>query len=361
MATFTFHDATPQTGMVVLGDILATVPDSAANLYKAKEFLQLGAIVINNGAITGAVASNGIHVNAYLSDVSGNGIINGLDTLTANQVAVNAATGFSAYPLLDPVVIGDVASDLSVDAGDVSVLDLFVAHLNPSQIPVPPGFAVTSPNAADPTLSLGRATRGLTPVGSPASFVVSVLLDQPHPKGSTGLTEAILALTYDPKMLSVSPADITLGSIPNAGIGWQLSSVVNQTTGQIGIELYSLTPITAMQAGSLVNIAFHVSGGEPTGVSPRVTTAVQLVNAVTPNAQNFSTILADSQGALILSPGVDRVMMETDAPASLVNPDLTEAPVKTGGLTPRRSPLVNSAVLDKLFAQLAEDRDDFYL
>ena len=336
VATFTFHNATPQAGMVVLGDIVATVPNSAANLYQAKELLQIGGIVINNGAITGAVASDGIHVNAYLGDVSGDGILDGLDTLMANQVAIGAATGFSAYQLLDPVVIGDVAGDLSVDAGDVSVIDLYVAHLQPAlQIPVLPGLAVTAPNAADPTVSLvvngeRGGTRGLTPVGSPAGFVVSVLLDHPHPAGSTGLTEAVLALTYDPKMLSVSPADITLGSIPSHGTGWHISAVVDQTTGQIGIELYSLTPITANQAGSLVNIVFHVQPGEPTGVSPRVTqSAVQLVDTVSTNGQQFSTELADTQGAMILSAGVDRVVVGTVVDAVSL--------AATGGLTPRRS------------------------
>src|ERR1700730_7707863 len=86
---------------------------------------------------------------------------------------------------------------------------------------------------------------------------VPVLLDQPHPVGSTGMTEAILALTYDPSLLSVSASDITLGSIPSLGEGWHLTSVVDQVTGQIGIILYSTTPITATEAASLANIDFH--------------------------------------------------------------------------------------------------------
>ena len=90
-----------------------------------------------------------------------------------------------------------------------------------------------------------------------------VLLDDPHPDGSTGMTEAHLALTYDPSVLSVTPADITLGSIPGLGAGWQITSEVDAATGQIGINLFNLarTPITSAQAGSLVNIAFHVVPG----------------------------------------------------------------------------------------------------
>ena len=36
---FAYHDATGHTGTLVLGDILATVPSSAASIYKTKELL----------------------------------------------------------------------------------------------------------------------------------------------------------------------------------------------------------------------------------------------------------------------------------------------------------------------------------
>jgi len=101
-------------------------------------------------------------------------------------------------------------------------------------------------------------------------------------------------------------ADITLGSIPSLGWGWQLSSVVDQTTGQIGIELYSMTPITTTQAGSLVTVSFHVL--------PDVTvpgTAVYLMDSVRPHGWYFGTVLADTEGALILTPGlVDKVFAD---------------------------------------------------
>src|SRR5438309_1658268 len=65
---FTFHNSTAQNGTLVLGDILANVPDSAANQYKAKELLSLGSITVNGAAFTG-VAAGGLHVNAYFGDV----------------------------------------------------------------------------------------------------------------------------------------------------------------------------------------------------------------------------------------------------------------------------------------------------
>ncbi len=199
LATFIFQDASPQSGNIVLGDIRAVVPNLAANLYQVKELLQIGNIVINGNAGTGAGSASGLHVNAYAGDVNGDGVINALDTLSANQVATGTASGFSAYAQLDPSIVGDVAGDLNVDAGDVSIIDAFVAQLHPIQIPQPPGFKVTSPTAADPTLSLV----------STGPQRVSINLDDPHPLGSTGLISATLALQYDPLLLSVAPTDIT--------------------------------------------------------------------------------------------------------------------------------------------------------
>jgi hypothetical protein len=124
LATLTYHDATPQAKIVVLGDIAATVPSSAQNLYQTKELLQITNIVVNQGAITGAVAANAVHVNAYFGDVTGNGTIDGLDTLTADLVARGENSGFAAYQQLDPVIVGDVAGDLAIDAGDVAAIDL---------------------------------------------------------------------------------------------------------------------------------------------------------------------------------------------------------------------------------------------
>src|SRR5207302_3520608 len=106
-------------------------------------------------------------------------------------------------------------------------------------IPAPPGLTgIVSPNAVDPTLSLVSGeglgvSGGESPAGTAnqSPLTVSVMLDDPRPAESTGLTSAILALTYDPAGLSVSASDITLGSIPGLGAGWQIVSAIDQTTG----------------------------------------------------------------------------------------------------------------------------------
>src|SRR4029077_16617752 len=215
--TFTWHNVTAQSGTVVLGDILANVPNSAANQYKGKEILGLGSIAANGAAFTG-VSASGLHVNAYLGDVTGDGAIGGLDVATAGGVAAGnppSPIGLAAFRLVDPAIIGDIAGDASIDATAVSDLASFTSNLRTSAIPaIPTGLALT-PGGPDPTLSLagGVQTNGIVSV--------PVLLDHPHPDNSTGMEEAVLALTYDPKVLTVSSSDITLGSIPSLGKGWQ--------------------------------------------------------------------------------------------------------------------------------------------
>jgi hypothetical protein len=287
---------------------LAKVPNSAANEYKAKEILELSQIKVNGSDFTG-VWANGLHVIAYFGDVTADGIISGLDVATAGAVAGGGSLGLSAFKLVDPAALGDIAGDASIDATAVSDLASFTSNLPTPQIPaIPMGLTIT-PGGPDPTLSLA-GVKG----------VVSVLLDHPHPVGSTGMEEAVLALTYDPKVLTVSSSDITLGSIPGLGSGWHLLSVVDQATGQIGIDLYSTMALTATQAGSLVNIAFHVVPGAAVA-----TTAVQLVNSVTPTGRYFSTEVADDQGQYVLSPGTDRLVVTADS--SL----LSQSPPRSGG------------------------------
>ncbi len=301
-AKFSYHNSTPQSGKIVLGDVLANVPGSAKTSYKLKNPLQFSTITVNGVTFTGTSAT-GIHVNAYAGDVSGDGLIGAPDVNPMFNVAIGAATGFAPYSLLDPAIIGDVAGDVSVDGGDVATLKSYILHFPRPVVPTPPGLTgILSPNAADPVLSLAvNPFTSSPPCTRETGVNVAVLLDEPHPEGSTGLTEAVLALRYDPTAVSVSVADITLGSLTSGG-AWRLSAVVDQLRGEIGIELWSDAPITANTAGSLVNVVVHPIAGATTN------TAVEMVDKVAPGGELFTMLLADGFGALIVSTGVDRVL-----------------------------------------------------
>ena len=123
-----------------------------------------------------------------------------------------------------------------------------------------------------------------------------VNIDTARPAGSNGLMEATLALRYNPQLFSLTAADIKLGTVPNAGSGWQLGAAINPETGEIGITLFSTTPIQSTAGGSLVTITLHVNGTTIVGQP-----ALSLVDEVNPTGlRSYQTGLADGQGALVV-------------------------------------------------------------
>jgi hypothetical protein len=156
------------------------------------------------------------------------------------------------------------------------------------------GLPSNLPSGPDPSLSLPAT---LT-VNAAGSVVVPVNLDDPHPAGSSGLTEVQLALTYDPADFSVTPQDVQLGSVPQSGTGWTLQTVVDPTTGELGITLSSVTPIASTASGSLVTITLQETATATPGLTP-----IALVASVDPNGEGvISTMLDDNQGPWTLTP-----------------------------------------------------------
>jgi hypothetical protein len=176
------------------------------------------------------------------------------------------------------------------------------------------------PGGPDPTLSIPTDLLA----GSGNVVIVPVNLDTAMPTGSLGLTEANLALIYDSNVFSVASSDINLGTLPSSGSGWTLTSTINPVTGQIGINLYSTTPLTTTEGGSLVTIAFHLKAAAPSGVTP-----IQLVAAVNPSgSQVIRTELADPEEVLTLHPlpeAVSAIAPDGDVSAAANEPASTPA------------------------------------
>ncbi|HYV37279.1 MAG TPA: cohesin domain-containing protein, partial [Gemmataceae bacterium] len=263
--------------------------------YKTKELLHLSNIILN-GNITAAINDDGVHVSAYPGDVSGDGSLSPLDAALTSRVATIFDSGFAAYRLADPAIVGDLNGNSFTDSSDVTLINRTLAGITVGQLPpIPTGLTIV-PTGPDPTLSLPtdlQAAPGET-------VVVPVHLDTARPEGSTGLMEAILALRYDPKVFTVSAQDVHLGTLPTSGGGWKLQAVVNAQTGEIGIDLFSPTPIVNASGGSLVTLTLHVLPGAPSGAS-----GINLVRAVNPTGQRqFVTTASDAAGPYILHPAV---------------------------------------------------------
>ncbi len=185
VATFAFTSATPLSGTQILGDITAYVPYSARSQYQVKDLLTLGNITVNGGA--SVVPANAVDVNAYFGDVNGDHHLDALDKALIASVASTTNSGFSAFTLLDPAIVGDLSQDNAVTSNSTSLFSNYLLALPVAKIPALPNPPIadnlfTSPFAADPVLSLPASVKA----DSAGVVNVPVLLDEPHPAGSTG-------------------------------------------------------------------------------------------------------------------------------------------------------------------------------
>ena len=303
LATITFHSGTGVNlgtlGSVDLGGLIATVPNTAA--YKSKALLHLVSESVNGGALT-AVGVDGYQVVAYQGDTDGNGFFTSNDATLLSQVASGTNPGFAAYRQIDPVLIGGVSGGTSVSATDSGLMASYLNGVAVSQLPDQTGVTPSSfAPGPDPSISIPTGLK----VGADGTVTVPVNIDDPRPAGSTGLTQVELALSYDPKVFTLTAADVHLGTVPASGSGWSLSTVVDPATGVIAITLVSQTPIATSTGGSLVTIDFHQVGTIGTGATP-----IQLVASVNlPGQGMFSTAAFDSNDRFILSPAPTNAAM----------------------------------------------------
>ncbi len=127
VAKFAFSDAAILSGTQILGDITAYVPYAARSQYQVKDLLALGNITVNSGATV--VPGSAVDVNAYFGDVNGDHHVDALDKALLANVASTLNTGFSAFTLLDPAIIGDLSGDNAVTSNSTSLVSNYLLAL----------------------------------------------------------------------------------------------------------------------------------------------------------------------------------------------------------------------------------------
>jgi fibronectin type 3 domain-containing protein len=302
--------ALPLGSQVPIGYLLATVPaGTPANPtpYKAKDLLDLSAVTLNAGSIP-VVTSAGLHLLAYVGDANGDGSYTSQDAVLITRAALQLDSGFAAYPLVDPVIVADtdgsgfIPADAALQANEVGA---GVATTNLANPPIPRGVVFQAiGNNVDPRLRLAISAQG-SGASNSSMVTAAVNIDDPHPAGSTGLIEAHLALTYDPRRFTVSAADVQLGSVLSTAGGWQVAPTIDPLTGQIAIVLSSDAPVTTTGGGSLVTIDFHPLSSGPGALAAGAAgpgSPIALVASVNINGRYTATELEDAQGTFTLTP-----------------------------------------------------------
>ena len=181
---FTYHNATAHSGTVVLGDVLARVPASASAIYKTTELLALGNITVSGGATV--QAASGIHVDAYLGDVhvTAAPAIDASDALDEEAFIADKYTGFSAYTLLDPVIVGNVAGSSQIQINGASITNIFTESVH-LQVPLVP--SVPANPLVQFTFQTDTASAGTQPIS--ASFWVPLAVVQTGTFSAADITE----------------------------------------------------------------------------------------------------------------------------------------------------------------------------
>ncbi len=279
-------------GQVTLVDLVANVPMSALSSYGASALLQLSNVSFNEGQLAGT-AGRGVEKVAYFGDVTGlaaytstlTGMqfqLSGQDATLISQNVVHLSSGFSAYPLTDPRIVGDVTGDGTLSGLDASFIAQDAVFLPVSQIPLIPRHAAAGNPIADPTVEVPSDVLGVR--GQTVTLTVNVT-------PVDGLLSADLEIDYDPSVVDF--AGMTTAQL-NANIqlsdylrndtaeGWGIAKNIvlddqGHQTGVMYLSLYSMGP--ALEASDdppanneplfeLLSMSFTVQANARAGISP---------------------------------------------------------------------------------------------
>ena len=144
-----------------IGFITATVPAGTASSpmpYRASDLLHLSSVMLNHGALP-VTTSDALHLVAYVGDADGNGAYSSGDAVLITRVALQADSGFTAYPLVDPTIVADtdgsgfIPADAALQVSEAGV-GIPTSHLSNPPIPSGVYFQAASSNVAAPALQL---------------------------------------------------------------------------------------------------------------------------------------------------------------------------------------------------------------
>jgi VCBS repeat-containing protein len=228
-------------GALQLLRLQSSVPAGAA--YGAKQVLTFTDAAINDGAIALKLDA-GVHVVAYVGDASGNAGYSTLDVARMDRVLVHLDTGFGAYPMVDPLIIGDVSASGGFTTQDEDLLWQQVNGVNQPEIPaIPSGIGTLTFSGADPFLSL--PTLVARPGGT---VVVPVNLDT-----AAGLESMQFTLAYAADQMALQ--DVRLAGL-SEDFQWLISD-----TSQPGLVRVDMSRLQALSAGSgrVLELVFRIA------------------------------------------------------------------------------------------------------
>jgi Hypothetical glycosyl hydrolase family 15 len=132
--------ALPAGVQTPIGFLTASVPAGTSTNpvpYKSADLLHLSNVSLNGGAVPVAT-SDGLHLVAYVGDADASGSYSANDAVLITRALLSTDSGFTAYPLVDPVIVADtdgsgfIPADAALQANEAGV------GLPAPNLPVPP-------------------------------------------------------------------------------------------------------------------------------------------------------------------------------------------------------------------------------
>jgi hypothetical protein len=310
-------------GPITLGDFTASVPGDAP--YGAKEILHISGLTVFDAAAVPhtlpAVGEDAIHVAAYFGDTAGVQAYSAADVILEQRIIGLINTGFPAYQLADPTLIGDIVGNGVIAANDVTSLQREVGQLSVPNIPaLPTGLTPPPSGGPDPTLFVPDVQ------GNPGQTVsVPVRLTVTEPAGIT-VSGFQVAISYDPTLFTVGNT-AQLGSMFSSALGFS-GLLTFPAPGELIFQAESPTGTGTIASGTttdLFDLSFTVASGAAGGTS--------VVNLLQNIKTTVTAVFDDNLDKLTLSPA------PTNNPTDPVDGTFTIGPAATPAINVSASTL----------------------
>jgi surface-anchored protein len=245
-------------GPLTLLNLTAAVPATAP--YADKGLLRFVNLQVNSGAIA-ARADHGVHVSAFVGDVTGDRTYSGLDAALIARLASGQGTGFTAFQNADPVLVADTSANGALSGLDASLLAQKVVGRPVPLLPDVPAAGAPSAGGPDPRLFLPTNLSG----APGATVTVPVRIEVTEP-GGVSFQAADYAIAFDPARFTVSNARVA-GTLLD---GFTVLAEIDNAAGVVRVSTYSANPVALATGtiGDVLRLDFTVKPSATAGATP---------------------------------------------------------------------------------------------
>jgi hypothetical protein len=238
--------------------------------YGASHVLDLRDVSVTGGALP-VRDDDGLHVAAYVGDTDADGAYSANDTALLTNVLLRRDSGFGAYPLTDPLVLGNVAGNGILSGLDTRFLAQQVLGLNPVAIPPLPVLPATT-GAPQPALAAAEpaAATATGPVAATAPEPVRLTAPQHAPAWAATAAPAVepSALSFELPALSfelpVQSFELPVQSVETPVVSVEppaLPVVVREPAEQDSAALAAIEPDTiGLDMRGIEAMGLHATG-----------------------------------------------------------------------------------------------------